>query len=271
MRKLIIILFIFSAQWVAAQSAPDTIKYLYQPFTGDSAWLETSPGKYILVYNDHEILYDNDKDFELAGPRCPSVNPDLKCNSDIFQGCIRGNVKTKMLTKIPTPYPTVAELIPVLPNESEMKLRGISSLETGARDVAENENVLVEKAFLFAIYKEDDNDFHMIIGSTASLQTAKLMNIEISGLPRVASAQVKKKFRKVRNIIESVPYLQNIPCMPSPVKLLRTPIELKNIKGSLFWDAHHAGGGVGPAKARHQTAWEIHPVIDLEVVGPAGG
>ncbi|MCX6318644.1 MAG: hypothetical protein NTW29_15225 [Bacteroidetes bacterium] len=271
MRIIFILLLGFVFNSVYAQPAIDTIKYLYQPFAGDSAWLETSPGKYILVYNDKDILYDDEKKLELAGPRCPSVNPELKCNSDIFQGCNRGNVKTTMLTKRATHYRTVAELLSVLPNVASMKARGISSLETGARDVAENENVVVEKAFLFAIYKEDDNDFHMIIGSTASLQTAVLMNIEISGLPRRASAEVKKKFKRVRQIIESVPYLQNIPCMPSPVKLLRTPIELKNIRGSLFWDAQHAGGGVGPEAARPKSAWEIHPVIDLVVVGPAGG
>jgi hypothetical protein len=150
-----------------------------------------------------------------------------------------------------------------------MKSRGISSLETGARDIAENKNVVVRKAFLFAIYKEDDNDYHMIVGSTSSLSTAVLMNIEISGLPRVAGVTIKNKFRNTRNRIESVPYLQNIPCMPSPVKLLATPIELKDIKGSLFWDAQHAGGGVGPKAARPKSAWEIHPVIDLVVVGPA--
>jgi hypothetical protein len=257
---------------VYAQPAIDTIKYLYQPFTGDSAWLETLPGKYIIVYNEKNIVYDGgDKDFEIAGPRCPSVDPALKCNSDIFQGCIRGNVKTTMLTRRATRYPTVAELIPALPKTTEMKQKGISSLETGARDVAENENVVVETAFLFAIYKEDDNDYHMIIGSTATLETAVLMNIEISGLPRGASTAIKRKFRRVRRIIESVPYLQNIPCNPSPAKLLRTPIELKNIKGSLFWDSQHASGGVGPESARPQSAWEIHPVIDLVVVGPAGG
>jgi hypothetical protein len=251
--------------------AIDTIKFLYQPFRGDSAWLETGPGKYILVYNDRDVVFDTgeDSELELAGPRCPSVDPDKKCNSDIFQGCNRGNVKTTMLTKSPDSYQTVAELLSVLPNKASMKARGISSLETGARDIAENKNVVIRKAFLFAIYKEDDNDYHMIIGSTASLSTAVLMNIEISGLPRVAGTAVKNKFRKTRSRIESVPYLQNIPCMPSPVKLLATPIELKNIKGSLFWDAQHASGGVGPKAARPKSAWEIHPVIDLVVVGPA--
>lgn len=111
----------------------------------------------------------------------------------------------------------------------------------------------------------------MIIGSGPDLRKDSLMNIEISGLPRNASEATKNKFRDVRDKIETVPYLKNIPCNPSPVRLLGTPLELRNIKGSLFWDAQHSGGGVGPKNARPNSAWEIHPVSDLEVIGPEGG
>lgn len=136
-----------------AQQRADTIQYLYQPFQGDSAWLQTSPGKYILVYNDSTIVYDGDeKDgLEMAAPRCPSVDPSLKCRSDIFQGCNRGNVKTTMLSKKPDKYRTVKELLKMLPVKDYMKGRGISSLETGVRDAAENKTVLIKKAYLFAI------------------------------------------------------------------------------------------------------------------------
>jgi hypothetical protein len=250
----------------------DTIKFLYQPFTGDSALLEIEPGKYIVVYNDTEVVYDGDDDngFELTGIQCPTVNDALKCASNIFQGCIRGNVKTTMLSKSATHFKTVKELQAVLPNKASMKSKGISSLETGGRDVEENRNVLVETAYLFAIYKEDDNDYHMIVGSTPNLKTAVLMNIEISGLPRSANAAIKAKFKIPRSRIETVSYFKDIPCKPSPIKLLKTPIVLKNIKGSLFWDSQHSGGGVGPKAARPKSAWEIHPVIDLTVQGPVG-
>jgi hypothetical protein len=248
----------------------DTIKFLYQPFTGDSALLETSPGKYIVVYNDTEPVFDEDGEFELLGIQCPSVDDAQKCVTKVFQGCNRGNVKTTMLNKTPISFQTVKELLAVLPNKDFMKAKGISSVETGLRDQEENKNVLVRKAFLFAIYKEDDNDYHMIVGSTPDVNTAVLMNIEISGLPRSASAAIKAKFNIPRNRIENVSFLQNIPCKPSPIRLLKTPIELKNIRGSLFWDSQHSGGGVGPAAARPKSAWEIHPVIDLKVVGPVG-
>lgn len=251
----------------------DTITYLYQPFSGDSALLKIKKGKYIVVYKDPAPLYDEmgmERAVAAAGPMCPSVDVSQKCQTDVFQGCIRAKVKTTMLKKKPTYYATVAELLAVLPGKEDMKTRGISSAENSERDIAENENVVVETAYLFAIYKEDDNDYHMIIGSTAKLNSAVLMNIEISGLPRSASTATKNKFRRVRGKIENTSYLQNIPCKPSPILLLGTAIILKNIKGSLFWDSQHSGGGVGPSAARPNSAWEIHPVIKLKVAGPVG-
>jgi len=269
---------VFTFPFISAAQSKDTITYLYQPFSGDSAYLKVKPGKYIVVYNGGTARYDGDVDKDnnidtlemLLGPMCPSVDPEQKCKTNVFEGCIRGNVKTSMLTKQPDHFKTVADLLAVLPGTAAMKSKGISSVETSARDITENRNVLVESAYLFAIYKEDDNDYHMIVGSSSNLQTAVLMNIEISGLPRSASAETKTKFKNARARIENVSYFKNIPCKPSPIKLLGTPIVLKNIKGSLFWDSQHSGGGIGPASASPKSAWEIHPVIDLKVIGPVG-
>ncbi len=271
--KKLLLLVVFACPFIIAAQSRDTVTYLYQPFSGDSAYLKIKKGKYIVVYKGGEAKYDGVNDVDTldmaAGPMCPTVDPAQKCATNVFEGCIRGNVKTTMLTKQPDRFKTVAELLAVLPGTAAMKSKGISSGEASSRDIVENRNVLVETAYLFAIYKEDDNDYHMIVGSTSSLTTAVLMNIEISGLPRSATAAIKTKFKSTRAKIENTSYLKNIPCKPSPIKLLGTPIVLKNIKGSLFWDSQHSGGGIGPPSASPRSAWEIHPVIDLNVTGPA--
>jgi hypothetical protein len=36
------------------------------------------------------------------------------------------------------------------------------------------------------------------------------------------------------------------------------------VTGSLFFDVDHKAGSVGPTGMRPKTAWEIHPVSDIQ-------
>jgi hypothetical protein len=37
------------------------------------------------------------------------------------------------------------------------------------------------------------------------------------------------------------------------------------VEGSLFYDVDHAPGAVGPRDMKPTTAWEIHPITQIQV------
>ena len=43
-----------------------------------------------------------------------------------------------------------------------------------------------------------------------------------------------------------------------------TPAIPVKVQGSLFYDIDHEPGVIGPTGFRPKTAWEIHPVTDIE-------
>ena len=65
-------------------------------------------------------------------------------------------------------FKTLDELILTLPSDNFMRNLHppITKDPNSLRVQEENRNVSVESAYLFAIYRENDNDFHVIIGST---------------------------------------------------------------------------------------------------------
>lgn len=252
---------------IARNTTPiDTIQKLADSFIGDSAYLKVGE-KYILVYSAIEDSMANvesaDADF---GPRCPSVNKDEECETDEFQGCDRAKPKTTMLSVSTTSFATVKELITnlnALSPDTEMQAKNISGAENSTREPEERRNVLIQRAYLYTIYREPDNDFHIIIGSSPQFEQSVFLNVEVSGTPRGASTATKNRFMRVRNKFKDHPNFGTIRCS---TRQLKTPFLLTNLKGSLFFDSHHPGG-VGRGRAKPKTAWEIHPIIDLTIAG----
>jgi len=125
-----------------------------------------------------------------------------------------------------------------------------------ARFLEEQVNVTVP-AYLWFVRKETDNDYHLILGSTAD-GGATYMTSEVSGLPPGGEdldtlSNVRGQLATlVGHLDVSLVYQQQTP--PRPVQ----------VTGSLFFDGDHSAGEVGPDGYRPQTVWEIHPVIDLQ-------
>jgi hypothetical protein len=245
----------------------DTIQKLSDSFTGDSAYMKVSDNKFIIVYAATDSL----ENFERItfGPSCPSVNDDIKCKSDTFEGCVRGKVKTTMLTNTNKTFPTIKELLADLNSVSSdevMKAKDISGTEDSKREPEEKRNVLIKKAFLYTIYREPDNDFHIIIGDSPKFSESVFLNIEVSGTPRGASATVINKFMKVRNKIKNHPNIGDLKCN-SVRSLKASPFLITDLSGSLFFDDQHSAGSVGQGDAKPKTAWEIHPVKNMTIAG----
>jgi len=124
----------------------------------------------------------------------------------------------------------------------------------------EKRNVRVS-AFLYAASREDDNDFHLIIGSDPKGRKLVCLTMEISGLPpkKAASFDDLKKARDdFKNLLDN-----KLP--GSGYHFYRPPIPI-TIGGSLFFDITHAKGGrPGPKDLRPSipTIMEVHPVREI--------
>lgn len=123
----------------------------------------------------------------------------------------------------------------------------------------EQRNVQVT-CWIFNAKKEGDDDFHVIVGSTPDPATAKFLNVEVSGT--VAGGPNAAILKQIRQDLEAFMGV-NIPTSD----YTRLPPKKAKVTGSLFFDADHAPGTIGPLKPephRPNTVWEIHPVFRVE-------
>jgi hypothetical protein len=126
--------------------------------------------------------------------------------------------------------------------------------------VTEEDRKVRVSAFLYAASRENDNDFHLIIGRSPK-SSPVYMTMEISGLPpKNANSFAKKK--SARDAYKKFFGAK----LPGPsYHFYRPPIPVE-IEGSLFFDITHAKGGhPGPKDLRPDipTIWEVHPVSDI--------
>lgn len=176
-----------------------------------------------------------------------------QCNNDFFVGHDRTIAKTSIAQAPIQEFNSLLELFSTLPPDEFMwnHKPKITRAYNSLRVIEENRNVLIRNVFIVAIYREDDNEFHVII---SDLQ-GNFMNIEISGLPTPDSPYYQNLLY-VRNKFKSK--FGNI----CSVKKIKIPIRVI-IVGSLFYDVDHKPGIVGPKGMKPKTSWEIHPITDI--------
>jgi hypothetical protein len=180
---------------------------------------------------------------------------------DNFHGTDRKAAKTSISNGPTETFADLAALFDsglLLPDKQMTKHHPpISKVATSNRVDEEQHNVVVT-AYLYASSKEPDNDFHCIFGAAPG-QPAQFLNVEITGLP--LSGAAKAQLKTVRDKFKEFFGPDNLP--GSGYSKFDPPIPVK-IAGSIFFDIDHPAGVVGPTGLRPKTAWEIHPVTDIE-------
>jgi hypothetical protein len=181
------------------------------------------------------------------------------CKNEYYAGSDRKASKTSISSGPTTTYNTLSALQKTLPTDEYMRRYEppISRESDSQRVTEENQNVTVNTAYIFVLYRESDNDYHIIVGSDVDTTKALLMNIEVSGLPdslspdfdvlKAVRGKITGKFGKICS--------KKVICIDDPVKV--------SITGSLFYDIDHKPGIVGHKNLKPKTAWEIHPVTDI--------
>lgn len=180
---------------------------------------------------------------------------------DRFRGTARKAAKLSVAVAETEEFADLKDLIETLPEHDEMVNRDprITTDRNSNRVDEEKRNVLV-RAFLYAASRENDNDFHLIIGRDPAADEM-YMNVEISGLPPSNSpffATLKAARKAYKDFFGS-----DLPGFSYDFYDPPIPVE---VEGSLFFDMSHATGQKpGPARLRDDipTVWEIHPITSI--------
>ena len=180
---------------------------------------------------------------------------------DAFRGTARKAAKLTIADAAVEDFEDVNDLMETLPTEEGMISHQppITTDAASGRVDEENRNVHV-RAFLYAASREDDNDYHLIVGRAPD-RDPMYMTIELSGLPPDDS----EHFSRLKAAREAYTEFFGED-LPGPTYDFYDPPIPVEVEGSLFFDMSHAfGSRPGPASLRPHmpTIWEIHPITNI--------
>lgn len=181
---------------------------------------------------------------------------------DNFAGTSRKAAKLSIADAPTESFDDLRALIETLPAKKTMTAHkpNITTKADSNRVEEEKRNVRVT-AFLYAASREDDRDYHLIIGRARNKTLHLYMTAEISGLPP-KSRKSFARLNRARNAYKTF-FGADLPGTSYDFYDPPVPIE---IRGSLFFDMSHAKGqGPGPKSLRKDipTVWELHPVTEI--------
>ena len=194
---------------------------------------------------------------DMVGAAAPKSKAMINCNEENFSGTDRKAAKVSIASAQQESI-DFDQLLSGLPKDNVMIAKHISKASTSNRIKEEKRNVKITNVFLYAIKRESDNDYHIIIGNQAG---TKFLNIENAGLPK-SNASAFPTLHAVRDSVEN--YFQHL-CSQS-YRTFKPAIPI-DVEGSLFYDIDHAPGSVGPASFKPTTSWEIHPITKITFKG----
>lgn len=183
---------------------------------------------------------------------------------DRFLGTIRADVKTSYINAVADTFESIKKLRNWLKNDEYMHKSTEAKHNNTPRTKEESHNVYLYDLYIFGVKREDDNDFHLILGSSKSLEKDQLFfTAEISGLPDSNSSYfstlsaTRNKFISHFGSDAQKEYVF-VASSKNP------PIHLDYIVGSLFFDNHHYSGHSSVKGFKVCSAWEIHPVTAIQ-------
>jgi hypothetical protein len=216
--------------------------------------------KYTIIHTNEVDVYEEGA----LGPGRAGILPSAPAG-DNFKGTARKASKLSLSDAQIERFKDVKDLIATLPAHDKMvKHKPKITTTASSKRVTEEERNIGVTAFMYAASREDDNDYHLIIGRAPSATEEMYMTMELSGLPPQDSPSFKKlkgardAFKKFfKDIGASLPGLT--------YDFYQPPISVR-IEGSLFFDMSHAKGSrPGPAslKSRMPVVWEVHPISKM--------
>jgi hypothetical protein len=239
----------------------DTVTSIDAVPPGGVAIFKAPNGAYYKVTGDSvtvDTLLSNITPFDTR-----AATADRACNSENFQGVARKAAKTKVATGTLKQFDNLAELLQFIEQKEATLTDELADIgDDSPRQPFEKYRITVDRAWLYTFKRLADEDYHLIVGTTNDKATATFFGIEVSappstsGVSRTKIIAARKQFREIFGITDN--------CYGNYIAWLQdTPMEVK-FSGSLFYDHRHDGGG--PAYAKAETSWEVHPVTAIQPI-----
>lgn len=217
----------------------------------------TVPDSAPVVAGVHAVRRSDDEDPDPVSPEAGCVRWGGRRDMETFRGCSRRAAKTTWLDVDYRVFDSVVDLRAHLTSDADMP--EIPGTPNSIRVRQERLNVTVP-AELFAASREEDRDYHLIIGDPGCQSAQCFLNVEISGLPESLHERAYLSGPRAQFEIfmgESLPGTRYDHYEP-PIPVV--------VSGSVFFDTAHRNGGVGPRCCRSGTAWEIHPITEIQFI-----
>jgi hypothetical protein len=200
----------------------------------------------------------------VARTEVPSFAETLRAapRGESFRGSLRKAAKTSIAEAPVEAFDDLPSLIASLTPDRRMKDRRppIADRPASNRVDEEKRNIRV-RAFLYAASREDDNDFHLIVGSDRDAGPLTCMTMEVSGLPP-SGRRSYVRLKEARAAYTAF-FGRDLPGVT--YDFYDPPIPVA-IEGSLFFDVTHVTGPKpGPRSLRPfmPTIWEVHPITRI--------
>ena len=178
---------------------------------------------------------------------------------DSFRGTARKSAKCSISAADTEKFDDLREFIGTLPSIATMvRHRPPITKDARSRRVPKEDRNASIRAFLYAASREDDNDYHLIVGSDPNTREPVCMTMEISGLPPRRSRH-HTRLKAARDDYKAF-FGADLPGTSYDFYDPPIPIE---VAGSLFFDiSHRRGTRPGPSRLRPfmPTIWELHPI-----------
>jgi hypothetical protein len=246
----------------AGLPARDSIISVTEPIAVAATGAAVTGPKYRIIHTNEVDDYEKAAESPAAFAAAAAAMP----KGDKFTGKDRRAAKLSIPSAKTENFKDLKNLIRSLTKEQKMTEHEppIPRGEKSDRVKEEKRNVHVN-AWIYAASRENDNDYHLIIGRNPKAAPEMYMTMELSGLPSSSSASFKKlkaardAFKKFYddNLGGNLPGLSyDFPDPPIPVA----------IDGALFFDITHAKGtrpGPKSLKSRMPVIWEVHPITKM--------
>jgi hypothetical protein len=179
--------------------------------------------------------------------------------SDDFQGTDRRDAKLSIVDAQTEDFADLATLVGSLTSDDDMVNHDPPlTRDPGFERVQEEDRNVHTKGFLYAASRENDNDFHFIVGTEPGSDPT-YMNMELSGLPPADS----DTFDRLKAARDAYTTFVSGQTPGAGYHHYDPPIPVE-VWGSLFFDITHAHGPhPGPANLRPKTIWEVHPISKI--------
>ncbi len=206
-----------------------------------------------------QIERTSDRDLFAVGE--PKEVEQTGFNPEQFRGRSRVAAKLSVVSGEPEKFDSLESLLRSLKPDADMAALNISKDDGSARVSEESKNVQVT-TYLYAARRDRDGDFHFLLGDANG--NTKYLNTELSALPE--SGDNLDALKQARDQCLKL-FGSNTPGEGYDYYKPAIPVR---VTGSLFFDAKHhpttESTGAGTKRIKPLTAWEIHPITEIEVM-----